>query len=494
MGSRAQRFGISIGRGWVVLLLLAGGLLLGAYWLGPLRPIPAQLELLAVDGGVAVPQVQAEARRTAEGGVVFAIPVAVRNVGAQSSSPTAVVLSVPPQFRIATPRGRIAPVVTPGVPLHRYPVPLERQELRPDSQATVLPGLDTIFLEPDLPRYYCSVQSDIPEFGAAPRFNAQTLSNMRIFYSFAEGGRAERQTGLLTVALDPSVLDVAPAATPPAFPTILEPPSARAPDTGILLFAGARTAHCGDPEQPVELYTTLWETRQGGRVFVVYVDNIGRKRLYDLNRDGVIELETWDADADGRFEARRQANFATPEFLMPLPPRDLRMTQPDPVRPDSAWLELFHRTDRGPDRFAQSGLVAHPEVAVVDSLAADSLGADSLRIATDVDPDTPVMPSNEVPVDAPAETPQFLALFADTAAGPFRFSSRSRQPPAAARSEPPAGAQRPQPGIVAPGTPTAEEPATGEQPVAEPEPEPEPAPAPPPRRRQPLGTPIDPPR
>ena len=483
MGNRAQRFGISIGRGWVVLFLIAGALLLGAYWIGPLRPIPAHLELLAIDGDVAVERVAVQPRRTAEGGVVFPVPVAVRNVGAQAVRPTAVVLSVPPQFRIATPRGRIAGVVTPGVPLRRFPVALQRYELKPDSQTAVLPGLDTIFLEPDLPRYYCSTQGpQIPEFGPAPKYNAQTLSDIRIFYSFVDAMRPERQTGLLTVDLDPSVLDVTPAPQPPSFPTEVIAPEAPAPETGTLLFAGARTAHCGDPEQPLELYTTLWETREGGRVFVVYVDNIGRKRLYDMNRDGIIELETWDSDADGRFEARRQARFATPDFLMPVPPRDPAMAQPDPVRPDSQWLALFHSAGRGIDRFARSPLVPHPQIAAVDTLAADTTAVDTTGAPAVAGPATPT-PADPDLSDVRPATPQFLALFADTASGPFRFS-RGRRAPASAQAPP-----RPDtPRTFTPAAPATPTDTT----VAEAEPEPEPAPRP--RRRQPLGTPIDPPR
>src|SRR5690606_24996457 len=127
------------------------------------------------------------------------------------------------------------------------------------------------------------------------------------------------------------------------------------------------------PEQPVELYTTVWETLDGVTVYVVYVDNVGRKRLYDMNSDGIVELETWDSDADGRFEARREARLPVPDFLRPLPPRDPQMAQPDPVPPDSAWLALFHSPQEGPERFARSSLVAHPQVALVDTMVADSV-------------------------------------------------------------------------------------------------------------------------
>src|SRR5690606_41137685 len=102
MGHKAQRFGIRISRGWAVLFLLAGALLLAASWIGPLRSMPARLELLAIDGDIAVTQVEAQVRRTADGSVAFAVPLAVRNIGARTARPDRVVLSVPASLRLAT--------------------------------------------------------------------------------------------------------------------------------------------------------------------------------------------------------------------------------------------------------------------------------------------------------------------------------------------------------------------------------------------------------
>lgn len=473
MGHKAQRFGIRISRGWAVLFLLMGALLVAASWIGPLRAIPARLELLAIDGAVAVQQTEAQAFRTAEGSVAFAVPLAVRNIGAQTARPDRVVLSVPAPFRLATGRGRLHGIVTPGVPLRRYTVELPGEPLEPSEQTHVLSGLDTLYIEPDLPRYYCDTQGlGVPEFSPAPSYDPETLSDVRIFYSFPDGD--ERHTGVLSVRLDPARLAVSPAPVPPVFRTVFEEPEARAPQVGPLSFAGARTAHCGDPEQPIELYTVLWETRTGGRVLVLYVHNAGRKRLYDLNRDGIVELETYDADGDGRFEARRDARYAIPAFLMPLPPRDPSTIEPDPVPPDSAWLALFRSHERGVSRFAKSQLVVHPQLAVVDTTASDSA-----RAATggQVAAPAPVF-ADLGPV--PPATPQFLRLFGDTAAGPFRFAQRT-PPPA-----PPVVADAPRPSTV--DTPAA---ATApDTDVAEPAEDQTPAPRP---RRPPLGTPIVPP-
>lgn len=479
MDSRVRRFGFSMGRGWVLLLLAAGGLLLVGYWIGPLRPAPAQLELLAVDGSVAVPEVTAEPRRTAEGSLAFAVPLAVRNVGAATARPTQLVLNVPAQYRLMSTRGRLTSEVHAGVPLRRYVVQLNAPRIEPSEQTMVLPGVDTIYLEPDLPRYYCALQAmQVPEFSPAPSYNAEMISDVRIFYSFQTAGGAERHTGVLAVQLDPSLLQVTPASMPPRFNTVVREPEAPAPELGVVSFAGARAATCGDPEQPVQLYTVIWENRAGARQYVIFVDGAPRKRLYDMNSDGIVDFEMWDAGGDGRFEASREARYPVPEFLLPLPPRDPSMLEPDPERPDSAWLDLFHTPGSGFDRFARSDLEPHPQpVAVSDTAAADSAArppagalagpAERATARTLADPAADLGP-------VPVATPQFLALFSDTLAGPFRFSQRAQ-----AQTPDTVTAQGAQPGAVA--TP---EPADT---VAE-EPPPRPAPR---RRPPPLGRPVD---
>src|SRR6185369_13271836 len=67
----------------------------------------------------------------------------------------------------------------------------------------------------------------------------------------------------------------------------------------------------------LELYDVLWETATGGRFFLVYHGGAPRKYLFDLDRDSIIELEMWDPDSDGKFEATRPAHMPIPEFLMP---------------------------------------------------------------------------------------------------------------------------------------------------------------------------------
>jgi hypothetical protein len=188
---------------------------------------------------------------------------------------------------------------------------------------------------------------------------------------------------------------------------------------GALRKDGSRTAYCGDPERAVELFTVRWSAIGGGKIYSIYTDAMPRKHLYDLNADSIIELESWDADGDGRFEAMRQARFAVPEFLVPrLEVADALLT-PDNAPPDSAWLALFNNTRIGPWRFTarvRSALAAERARAVRDSLARDSARleafADSAQRAAATGAQSPVLP----------EDPDWVNWFHNTAEGPFRFS------------------------------------------------------------------------
>lgn len=393
MGYKAQRLGFSISRGWTLLLLVIGALVAAAFWIGPLRPLPAELQLLAVVGDQAVTSIEATGQLTTENTVRFPVPLAVRNVGVQPAAPVRLHLSVPGQYHITSPRGRLIGEVSSGVPLRRYTIDLEPTTVPVDSATMRLPGLDTIWIEPDLPRYYCTVDdSRIPEFVPAPSRDPATLSRVSIFYSFGTREAAERHSGLLEVQLDPSMLQARPAPMPPSFPTVIldhpdddtDPITTDAPGAAVaapvdtsgatagsdslaadslaaqggqmrLIASGSRRAYCGDPESPIELYTTRHQSQAGGHVYTVHVDETPRKRLYDMDGDGMVELEGWDTDADGFFEARRQARYDVPEFLTPLAQRMAAAPlEPDPTPPDSAWLALFNNTSAGPFRFSRT--------------------------------------------------------------------------------------------------------------------------------------------
>ncbi|CAN5857624.1 hypothetical protein BH23GEM9_BH23GEM9_36570 [soil metagenome] len=482
MGHISQRFGIEIGRGWVILFLLAAIIVGAAYGIGPLRPLPPELRLLAVDGEAAVTELAVSGTVGDEGVLRFPVRLAVQNVGAQAAQPRQIVLNVPGRFRVATQHGRLPGDVTPGVPLHRYVVNVTVPELAPNEPPQTLTGLETIWLEPDLPRYYCTAQNDgVPEFVPAPRFDPEIMSDVQIFYSVHSN--RHRNTGLLKVRVDASQLGVEPAAMPPLFPTVFEEPEATVPELGALRYGGTRTAWCGDPEQPMELYIALWETAANARFYVIHVDGQPRKHLYDLNGDGIIELETWDASGDGRFEARRQARYAVPEFLRPLPGRRPDLLLPDTVAPDSAWLELFSNTAAGPLRFAE----AEARAAEARAAAARAAAARAAAAAQTAAPGSPPydtatgMPGERRPFadiePLPPPDSAWLELFLDAGAGPFRFSRGIR-----AAADDDAGTT---PAPRAPGTTSADTVAVPDTVTVDTA-----QPPPPPRRSVPLGTPV----
>jgi hypothetical protein len=336
-----------------------------AFWIGPFRPRPAELRLLALSGDgkfsefVGIPTAWTDTLpRGGESPARFPLVLAVHNAGARAAQPQVLSLSLPARYRVANKNGPLQYRMSMGNPLARYDLPVRSGRLQPGGAPAIIPGLDTLWLEPLMPSLYCTALSDsVPEFIPAPPQDPGALARVRIFYSFTGRSIHQRQTGLLTVQMDPRMIRRPALTTIPVFETVITKPEAPRPELGALRLAGSRVSTCGDPSQPVELHTTLWETMQGGRFFVLYHGGAPRKYLYDLNRDSVIELEMWDGDADGKFEARRAARITIPGFIMPLPkPRADSLAAAvalaaDTMPIDSAWLSTFHDTTRGPLRF-----------------------------------------------------------------------------------------------------------------------------------------------
>ena len=395
-----QRLGFRATRGLAVLLLIAGVLSAAAFWIGPLRPAPAELHLVAASEG----QYQQVVRMPAsvadtfslDGAAVGRYPLvlAMYNTGARAAEPVQLALSLPGQYRLTNSRGEAYPPRTvPGNPLTRYVFDLKPTVVPPGETPLALPGLDTLWLEPTVPSYYCTTFSDsIPEFVPAPPQNPALLANVNIFYSFATRSSA-RQTGILTIQLDPEAVRRDVAAPVNTFPTTIREPEVRRPQVPALFLVGTRVSQCGDAAYPLQIHSTLYRTPDGGRVFVLSLNNVVRKYLYDLNRDSIIELEIWDPDNDGLFEAGRPARMPIPEFLMPLrPPRtiiDSLLTDSTGAPLDSAAIDSLR--------------------AMRDTLAmrADSLSREAARVRA---------------FRFPPE------LFWDTTTGPLRFWRAMRAP------------------------------------------------------------------
>jgi hypothetical protein len=453
MGHIVQRFGFRITRGWATLIGAVGVLIATAFWIGPFRPLPAELRLVALGGdgqfraNAGIPRAWADtAPLQSDVPARFPIVLAVHNEGARAVAPRELALSVPARFRLTDARGHpfdARPTV--GNPLVRYTFTVTPTMIAPGQLPRMLSDLDTVWLEPIVPSYYCSALSDsVPEFMPAPPQDPRTLSTVRIFYSFDAPSR-DRQTGLLTLQLDPSLLDRKPAPQPPTFPITIRTPEAERPQLAEIEQVGSRTSYCGDPGSALELYDVLWETPEGGRLFVLYYGGSPRKYLYDLNRDSIIELEVWDADSDGKFEASRPARMPIPEFLMPAKVMVTLAGATDStgavVREAGAiTMEyppgVFHNTDAGPLRFWRA--LPPERRAHIDSIAA-SLAPGATPARSDSTPAPTVPPSavTSTPAAPPAAQPPAAtapsrpalridmqyprATFHNTDAGPLRF-------------------------------------------------------------------------
>ena len=437
-----QRFGLRPTRGWLILFVIGAILVGAAFWIGPFRARPAELQLLALSGDgrfreyVGIPTRWADTLSPgSEATARIPLVLAVHNAGARVARPQQLSLSLPARFRIANHDGPLEARMSMGNPLARYDVNISPGAIQPGAAPTMLRGADTLWIEPVIPTLYCTALADsVPEFIAAPPHDAQANARIRIFYSFEGRELRYRQTGLLTVQVDPKLVTRPPAPAPPIFETVITKPAPPLPDLGALRFAGSRTSACGDPSYPVDLHTALWETMDGGRFFVVYHGGAPRKHLYDLNRDSIIELELWDSDGDGEFEARRAARFTIPGFIMPLPTREdsavAALAAADTMPIDSAWLSVFHDTMTGPLRFGPRRAAAPPPAAS-DTTATVTTPPAAPPTAR---PGAPIVAE---PVDSAA-----LDIFNAADAGPLRFERALRgdtvrpPPPPPARPAP----------------------------------------------------------
>lgn len=418
-----QRFGFRITRGWATFLLAVGALVGTAFWIGPFRPLPAELKLVALGGDgqfrsvIGIPRTWADtAPPQPDVPSRFPMLFAVYNEGARPAEPRRLAISLPARFRLSDSKGQALPgSTTIGNPLIRYTFDVRPGSIQPGNVPRLFSRVDTLWLEPVVPSYYCSVLSDsVPEFVPAPPFDPKSLATVRMFYTF-ETRENDRQSGLLTVQLDPQLLDRPVAPTPPIYPTTMHDPEAVKPALGELRRVGDRTSYCGDPGSPIELYDVLWETPEGGRFFVLYHGGAPRKYLYDLNRDSIIELEIWDPDSDGLFEASRPARMVIPEFLMPVLPPEVAV---DSMRLDSTGAPvprveyppaLFHDTDAGPFRFWRIQPRSDTTAAADSTARRDTTAAPA-----------PVRPETaRTGVTVPIEYPP--AVFRDTDAGIFRY-------------------------------------------------------------------------
>jgi hypothetical protein len=323
-----RRIGARFSGRWVVLaVLFLAGAVVAVLVVPAVRRGEPYVELVALgpDGTfrdtVHLPAAWTDTAASEWGPVTrFPLLLAIRNAGTRVAVPGRIEMSVPARYRLTGSGGvPIESEFSAGSPLVRYTVARHVAPVLPGQVPTFVAGPDTVWLEPLLPTVYCVAASDsVPEFVAAPRPDLARIGEILIFYSVGGGDMEQRQTGLMQVRLDTAALRFETVAPIRVSPATVRAPEIPGPELAGLRYAGHRRAYCGEPEDPVELFTTTWETFGGGRLLVLALGGQARKYLYDLTGDGVIDLERWDGDGDGRFEAMRPARFAIPPFLLPI--------------------------------------------------------------------------------------------------------------------------------------------------------------------------------
>jgi hypothetical protein len=328
MSGRRQRqrltWRVAIG---LVALLVAAVVLMP----GSTRPGVLQLVALGPDGQFGDTVHIDTPGLDTTGDVVARVPLvlAVRNVGSAPIRPDTLELNLPARDRLLTSEGRVlAGNTLTGSPLTRYVLGPDFPSIEPGRLPTLLPGSDTLWVEIVVPSYYCVLLADsVPQFIPAPRPDLSTLAQIRIFYAFYGKHVPGRQTGMLEMRIDPHSL---PRDTTSRVTIVDRRAEAHLPDPSTLREVGSRTTTCGEGDTPVTIRSTLWETPTGGRVFTLDFAHVTRKRLYDLNRDGIIE---WESSNAGSVQRARPVNFPIPDFLIPVTPPKADSAAPRPPPP-----------------------------------------------------------------------------------------------------------------------------------------------------------------
>jgi hypothetical protein len=353
----AARFVPRLDGRWAIALVAAGLVVAAATFVRWGDPV-VEMELLALgpDGQfhdqLDVPADWADTATTTTDAVVrFPLILGVHNIGHTAGRPERVILRIPARFRLAGPGGEELPArIDAATPLVSYRLQPRLGPVEPGRLPTLLPGLETLWIEAIVPRYYCvGLGEGVPEFVPAPAPALGAMSQVRIFYALEGSDLRERQTGVLELRLDTARMAVPMPEQPPTFAVETDAAAAR-PEMAPLRLVGSRQVQCGEPEAPMEMLSTVWETEGGARLITLDHAGTVRKHLYDLDGDGIIDRESWDPEGNGRFTATRRARLPIPEFLLPPPTgAAYDMGRFADIPPDSlARLDPYARAMRGP--------------------------------------------------------------------------------------------------------------------------------------------------
>ncbi|MGH7501029.1 MAG: hypothetical protein ACREL7_04655 [Longimicrobiales bacterium] len=355
--SGRSRIGVLV---WLVLcvVIVAGA----AIWsVGPIRPFDETVALLALgsDGAFGADiRLEPDSTRVAE--LHFPLILGIQNQGSRSVRPVAVHLSIPAHYRLLGADGT-ALIGEPGDggPLVRYSFSLPAEEVGPAELPAVMPGTENLRLAFARPSITCRLDNGVPVFAPAPPYRAEHLSTIEAFWAIETAAGSKRQAGTIRFAFDAD--HVAPLRAGEAVfgPVAVERPDVTLPRIEILALEGVRETTCGEPGRAEPLRSTVWRT-PAGRFLLLSFRGSPRKQLFDVNGDSSIELEAWDIDGDGHFEARRNTSFRIPDALLP----------PVSLLPVSLAADSVQRESPEPE-----------------TLRADTVETDTVRAAT-IPPDT----------------------------------------------------------------------------------------------------------
>lgn len=352
--------------GWLILVWLVLGVLVvagAAVWsVGPIRPFGENVSLLALgaDGAfgsdVRLDPVDASAQE-----LRFPLILGFQNDGARAVRPAVVHISIPARYRLIYESG-IALESEPGDggPLVRYTFAMPGEEIEPDVLPVVMAGAEDLHLAFARPSITCRLDAGVPVFAPAPPYPAEQLAEIEVFWSIETEDAGRRQAGTMRLWFDPAhVRPVRP--TDAVFGAVtVERPDVQMPRVPLTALEGVRESTCGEPGRAEEMRSTAWTT-SNGRFLILSFRESPRKYLFDLDGNGIIELEAWDIDGDGHFEARRNTSFPIPPELLPPPP-----LVPDSLRSDSTQAAT-------PDSvLATDTLAADTAQATVDTIARDT--------------------------------------------------------------------------------------------------------------------------
>lgn len=276
--------------------------------------------------------------------------LALRNPGRVPLRVTRLTLSLPSWMRLENDAGEpLESQADGGNPLMRWIVPIEPLRLEPNRPPVALDGAPRVWIRPFNSPWRCTLDdTGLPAFLPAPPLDPVRLANPTLFWTADEASGRRRATGTLRLSLDLALFEFAPVEQPPAFPALELPADSPRPELASMPVEGSRTVECGGMIEPLELLSTVYRPRGGGRIVSVSVDDGPARLLFDLNGDDTVEAEAWAQPGGNGIDRVRRTRYVMPDFLLPPPPPPAPPADTTQELPDSTGVPVPEVAARGP--------------------------------------------------------------------------------------------------------------------------------------------------